>query len=511
MYKVLIVDDEHFIRERLVTMIPWEEYDLEVAGVAEDGTNALELMAQISPDIVISDIRMPDMTGLEMISRAVLHHPDIRYIILSAYGEFDYARRALQLGVTDYLLKPTRPEELLQVLLKQVDYLVQLKVQRQRVRRNQYYEESIRSQYIQELILGNHPGYDWQEECAHVGLEWMLKGELRLFLVTLEGHMTIDKSAQFAVQNVMHELLSAYEDICTIRLSFGKWLLTVGGSRTEEELIALARQLYECIDRFTKKKVHIMISETGQSPLELSRLFWETEKMMEYMGGDTEEPIRFLLPSSRELAYMQWTKSMAELIQWMVKGETEQVVRWLNQLTVSFLEWELGAARRWCFEWLTTIREHVQTGGDNVLPDTEDLKMRIAGQNKIKDLLQFFTHEIHHLIHRRHGKGAHRLIRIVLERIDQQYGQDIQLTTVAEELGISPVYLSELFKQQTGITFRTHLLQVRMAAALNLLKDPTLKVYEVSYKVGYNKVEHFVKLFKKEYGMTPSEYRGALV
>ena len=85
------------------------------------------------------------------------------------------------------------------------------------------------------------------------------------------------------------------------------------------------------------------------------------------------------------------------------------------------------------------------------------------------------------------------------------------MTTIAEELGLSPVYLSELFKQQTGITFRTHLLQARMGAAVRLLKDPTLKVYEVSYQVGYNKVEHFVKLFKKEYGMTPSEYRGALV
>ncbi|WP_162341507.1 response regulator [Paenibacillus paridis] len=511
MYKVLIVDDEHFIRERLVTMIPWGEYDLEVAGVAEDGASALELIEQLSPDIVISDIRMPDMTGLDMIARAAARKPDIRYIILSAYGEFDYARRALQLGVTDYLLKPTRPEELLQVLLKQADYLAQLQVQKQRVRRNQYYEESIRSQYIQELILGNHPGYEWQEECANVGLEWMLKGELRLFLVTLEGHATIDKSAQFAVQNVLYELLSEYEAVCAIRLSFGKWLLTTGGSAVEEELLSMAQRLYESIERFTKQKVHIMVSEAGQSPLELSRLFWETEKMMEYMGESQEEPIRFLRPSSRELAYLQWTKPMAELIEWMKGGETEQVVRWLNHLTPSFLEWELGAARRWCFEWLTTIREHIQTGEENVLPDTENLKMRIAGQNKIKDLLQFFIHDIHHLIHQRHRKGSHRLIRLALERMEIQYDRDIQLTTVAEELSISPVYLSELFKQQTGVTFRAHLLQVRMAAALRLLKDPTLKVYEVSYKVGYNKVEHFVKLFKKEYGMTPSEYRGALV
>jgi len=511
MFKAIIVDDEHFIRERLVTMIPWEEYDLEVAGVAEDGAGALELIERISPDIVISDIRMPDMTGLEMIARAKAVRPDVRYIVLSAFGEFEYARRALQLGVTDYLLKPTKPEELLQVLLKQVDYLSRLKVQQQRVRRNQYYEESIRSQYIQALILGDHPGYDWREECAQVGLEWMLKGELRLFLVTLEGQGTGDKSAQFAVQNVMYELLSEYEAACATRLSFGKWLTVFGGSSSDEELLGVARRLRDGIDRYTKMKVHIMISEAGQSPLELSRLFWETEKLMEYSGGNAEEPIRFMQPTDREQAYVQWTKAMDELIQGMLEGDAEQVVRWLNQLALSFPEWELEAARRWCFEWLTTIREHVQTGGDSVLPDTDDLKMRIAGQSKIKDLLQLFTHEIHHLIQRRHGKGAHRLIRVVLRRIEEQFDQDIQLTLLAENLGISPVYLSELFKQQTGTTFRAHLLRVRMAAAIRLLKDPTLKVYEVSYKVGYSKVEHFVKLFKKEYGMTPSEYRGALV
>ena len=78
----------------------------------------------------------------------------------------------------------------------------------------------------------------------------------------------------------------------------------------------------------------------------------------------------------------------------------------------------------------------------------------------------------------------------------QEYEQDIQLTTIAEDLGLSPVYLSELFKQQTGVTFRAHLLQARMGAAIRLLKDPTLKVYEVSYKVGYNKVEHFVNCSK---------------
>jgi len=400
---------------------------------------------------------------------------------------------------------------LLQVLLKQVDRLEQIKAQKQRVERSEYYGESIRSQYIQELILGDHPGYDWQEECVQVGLEWLLKGELRLLLITLESHRQTDKSAQFAVQNVMYELLEQYDAVCPIRLSFGKWLLVTGSGAVQADLLGFAQRLYDCIDQFTKQKVHIMISEAGTSPLELSRLFWETEKMMEYMGENSAEPIRFLTPSSSELTYLQWTKPMAELIQWVQQGETEQVVRWLNKLTQSFLEWDLGEARRWCFEWLTTIREHARTEDESILQNSDDLKMRIAGQSKIKNLLQFFTHEIHHLIRQRHGKGAHRLIRHVLHRIETQYDQDIQLTIAAEELSISPVYLSELFKQQTGVTFRAYLLQVRMAVAIKLLKDPTLKVYEVSYKVGYNKVEHFVKLFKKEYGMTPSEYRGALV
>ncbi|MNI12551.1 putative response regulatory protein [compost metagenome] len=516
MYKVLIVDDEHFIRERLVTIIPWEEYDLVVASVAEDGESALEQIRAVSPDIVITDIRMPDMTGLEMIARAEAYRPNTQFIILSAYSEFDYAHRALQLGVTDYLLKPTKPEELLQVLLKQVDRLEQLKVLRNRDRRNRYYEESIRSQYIQELILGDQPGYEWKEECVQVGLKWLLDGELRLYLITLDGadlhgHMESAKIVQFAVQNVMYELIAEYDAICPIRLSFGKWLLVTGGITSQEELLAFARRLYDFIDRFTKKKVHIMISESGQSPLQLSRLFWETEKMMEYMVANPEEPVRFLLPSREEMAYVQWTKPMAELIGWMLQGDTERVIQWLNQLTPSFLEWELNAAQRWCFEWLSTIREHAQVDGEGLLPNTDDLRMRISGHTKIKELLHFFTHEIHHLLRQRHGKGIHRLIRLALERIGREYEKDLQLTTIAEDLGLSPVYLSELFKQQTGVPFRAHLLQARMGAAIRLLKDPTLKVYEVSYKVGYNKVEHFVKLFKREYGMTPSEYRGALV
>ncbi|UUZ84624.1 AraC family transcriptional regulator [Paenibacillus sp. P26] len=112
------------------------------------------------------------------------------------------------------------------------------------------------------------------------------------------------------------------------------------------------------------------------------------------------------------------------------------------------------------------------------------------------------------MIKRRHGGGPHQLIKKAMEFIEKNFDQDIHLATVAEELCLSPVYLSEFFKNQTGVTFRSYLLQVRMAEAVRSLKDPTVKVYEVAYRVGYGKVEHFVKLFKRQYGMTPSEYRG---
>lgn len=519
MYSVLIVDDELFIRERLRTMIPWQEYGLEVVGLAEDGETALQLMALKKPDIVITDVKMPDMTGLEMIGKLKERGENAHFIILSAYGEFEYARQALQLGVTDYLLKPTQPDELLVVVMKLVDLLDASRQQQRRDMRVLSYRDSIRSQYIQELILGQHPGYGWEEECVNVGIEWLLKGNLRLLLVSMEGSgnrhdLEAIKTAQFAVQNVMYEIISAKNDICPVRLSVGRWLIVVGAISSVEQLISSTHNLRDAIARYTKQNVHIMISEPVEHALDLGRLFWETEKTMDYMGEDVDKPIRLIDSSDRGPTYRQWSKPMNELIHWIADAQTEKVVQWLNQLKASFLSWELQSTKRWCFEWLLTLREHaLLDDADRVeaWSDTDDLRMRIESLTKNKDLLQFFSHEVHRMIRQRHCKGPHQLIRKAIGIIEKNFDQDIQLTTIAEELSMSPVYLSEFFKLQTGVTFRNFLLQVRMAEAIRLLKDPRVKVYEVAYRVGYSKVEHFVKLFKKQYGMTPSEYRGALV
>jgi AraC-like DNA-binding protein len=403
--------------------------------------------------------------------------------------------------------------------MKLVDRLDLARQKRERDMRTQAYLESIRSQYILELILGNHPGYGWEEECVNVGLGWLLKGNLRLVLVSMDqaglrSDLETFKTSQFAVQNVMYEIIAGCTAICPVRLSVGRWLLAVGEGADEQWLHNFCAMLHDSIARYTKQNVHIMISEPGEHVLDMSRLFWETEKMMEYMGQDPAQPIRSIHPSQKELAYGQWSKPMQQLIGWIAEGETDAIVGWLNELGASFPSWDLESAQRWCFEWLFTLQEHLQPGGESggaARPDADALRMKIAGQVRNRDLLQFFRQEIHRMIKKRHGKRPHKLIKKAIEIIERNYDQNIQLATIAEELGMSPVYLSEFFKLQTGVTFRSYLLQVRMAEAIRLLKDPTIKVYEVSYRVGYAKVEHFVKLFKKHYGMTPSEYRGALV
>jgi AraC-like DNA-binding protein len=404
--------------------------------------------------------------------------------------------------------------------MKLVDKLDLSRQKKEQDKRTQTYLESIRSQYIQELILGNHPGYGWEEDCVNVGLEWLLEGNLRLLLVSMERSgiqkdLERFKTAQFAVQNVMYEVISGFRAICPVRLSVGRWLLAVGEGTSDEWLMSFSGTLRDTIAQYTKHWVHVMISETGENVLDLGRLFWETEKTMEYMGEDPSQPIRCINPSQKELAYGEWSKPMHQLITWIAEGETDSIVNWLNELGTSFLSWDLESAQRWCFEWLFTLREHLQhndTGSvGTARPDADGLRMRIASQYRNKELLQFFRQEVHRMIKRRHGKRPHQLIKKAIQFIEKNYNQDIHLATIAEELCMSPVYLSEFFKSQTGVTFRSYLLQVRMAEAIRLLKDPTVKVYEVSYQVGYGKVEHFVKLFKKQYGMTPSEYRGALV
>ncbi|UUZ97005.1 response regulator [Paenibacillus sp. P25] len=396
MYKVLIVDDESFIRERLKTMIPWHEYGLEVTGLAEDGESALRLMERKRPDIVICDVRMPDMTGLDMIGKAILLHPDVHYIILSAYGEFGLVKKAMQLGVADYLLKPTQPDEPLEVIMKLVDRLDLSRRKKERDALTLSYLEAIRAQCIHELILGNHPGYGWEDECVNVGLEWLTKGNLRSLLICMDRlgfqkDLEALKTAQFAVQNVMYELVSEHQAICPVRLSVGRWLLAVGEGVSDEWSLHFSGTLRDSIARYTKLSIHIMISEPGEHVLDLGRLFWETEKTMDYLGQDPVHPVRFIQPSQKELAYGYWSKPMQELIRWIADGRTESIDLWLRQLGTSFLSWDLESAQKWCFEWSLTLSEHLQhEGQDERCAGTDGLRMQIASQYRNKESAAVF-------------------------------------------------------------------------------------------------------------------------
>ncbi len=517
MYKVLIVDDEIYIRERLRDIIPWHEYGLEVIGMAEDGEDALSQIGAGKPDIVISDVRMPDMNGLDMIRLALDRYPDTKFVVLSAYGEFEFAKKAIRLGVTDYLLKPTQPAELLEVMMKLVDRINQKKSNHQTDSLADIYGQTISSQYIHELVLGQHPGYGWEEEYANVGLGWLLQGNIRLILVTmnrsdLQETLEAARMTQFAVQNVMYETISGLDSVCPVRIATGRWLIAAGSMTQDRGIRGLAERLYENILTYTKHRVNLLISEPANSVLDLSGLFWRMEKVADF-SARSEEPIQDMKLFEEGQEWMEWSKPTHELIHWIVEGETDKINQWISQLSPSFLSWDLEAAQRWCFEWLTSLRDFMKNKaiGGNEAYDEDDMRMQIASQYKQRELLQFFSRDIHRMMKLCHFDGPHPLIKQAIEIIKRDYGHDIQLALIAEDLGLSPVYLSEFFKKETGVTFRHYLLQVRMNEAARLLKDPRLKVYEVADIIGYRKVEHFAKLFKKQFGLTPSEYRGALV
>jgi two-component system response regulator YesN len=518
-YKVLIVDDENFIRERLKGAIPWAEYGMQVVGLAEDGVRALELLEELKPDIIITDIRMPGMTGLEMIMAMQRQKQDVKIIILSGFGEFEYAREAIRLGVTEYLLKPTQPDELLQTLMRIIDELEHSRKSQVQIQHLHNHLDTVRSQAILELLAGNHPGYGWEEEAANVGLSWIAAGRIRLFYISMP-HLLLHQDRktlevmQFAIQNVLIETIEGYDSMCLVRISRGKWVLTLGNQLMDKELQEFTRSLFDIVILNTKVSLHITVSELGDHYLECSKLYWEVEKTAEYEGQDTNCPIRFITRADKDMAYDRWLKPMQELMDWIAQGEMQQIYQWQGQMEKAFLNWDLTSARRWCFEWLISLRDHMlpqQAAKEESVEIRHQLRAQIMGQYQNKELLQYFNQQLHQIIRLRNGDITHHSIKKAKEIIQHKYDQDIKLSSVAEELGISTVYLSELFRKETNITFREYVMRIRMTEAAEKLKDPTVKVYEVSYLVGYNKVEHFVKLFKKYYGMTPSEYRGAVV
>lgn len=530
-YNVLIVDDEPIIRRGLASCLDWAGNGLRLIGEAANGEAALRLLENELVDILITDIKMPIMDGLELIRRIKVNCPAVKAILVSSYSDFEYAREAVKLGVVvDYLLKPTmEPEDLARVMLQ---CKAQLDKERNAIQLEMGLKRGHRRQQMHILGLKLHAMLDQAEQAPDWKTEWSpewMQGPLAASVWRIEQSRSDHKHGRPSAGGRVLEL----EQACDLVHDWSA--AAVAFVISSDELVMLSadhnnraqhavndlhlRFQHERNTSFTvgiSPSFHSIQSfpqAVGWAASALERSFFDgtgkcyVGKIARPESDDGEEK------KQQERDAELWREQFSKAIAY---GDKESCVTLANELIEAWLnnkETRSGiitqAKRLITIIWTNQGTMKSETMIQQLLKRLEE----IESIRSLPELAGLIRKEISglwepgQLLLRTSEAGGVHVIQLALSYIQENYRREISLQEVADYVHMSRNYFSEQFKRRTGFNFIDFVIQLRIQYAKQLLDHTGLKVLEVGMESGFNSPKHFLKLFKRMTGFTPAEYR----
>jgi len=530
MYKVFLVEDEKVIREGFRDKIPWEQYGFKLVGEASDGEMALPLIRKYKPDVLITDIKMPFMDGLSLSEIVKEELPKIRIIIISGYDEFEYARKAITVGVERYLLKPVTRMTLRNVLMElkekidqeteQKDYQVQYKEEARE------FEQFTIRRFFEKILDGSLSAKEIYSEAAELSLDlsapcynllvftvyekkdspsrdWFTRKQeeifyyfLRhpqyiLFRLNVNSYGVLIKSEPSQMEELIDNSLNMFKKVCAPEEKNLDWYVAVG--EQVERLSLLPRCYKDVIHyfsyRFTMPGHHILTRATLSGMLAAQEE--RNLESIDFMQMDPEI-IRDFLSRGENQEIHDFVDSYLHGIQSALKSRMfrDYVVLNIRFAVVAFLE-SVGAAQE---EYSGEIEEAAKIIRED---DTEVFGYFVNMLGKaiaIRDRIN--------------SNQGGKMLKKALEYIDDHYDSEtLSLGQVAEAIGMSANYLSAIFSQSMQKTFIEYVTEKRIEKAKKLLKQTDKTSGEIAKIVGYKDAHYFSFVFKKLQGLSPREYR----
>ncbi len=535
MYKVLFADDEILTREAIAKNTPWEEAGFQLIGTAENGKQAIAMIEKEVPELVITDICMPLVDGIELAKHIQLHYPETKVMIISGYDEFDYAKQALKYGVAEYILKPITSVELKDELLKIREKLEKENNKKEHVEKIQKaYEKNIplmKEHYLNRLMEGNSSRKDIKEQLVHLGIQLQGKAQAVVFVIQEDAteffkeypNLT-DELILFSILNITNEIIENYDNAIAFQNVNDRCVIVIAAENEKllQQFIALVgNEIIEAMSLYMKTKVSIVVGETVEGPEQ-----WQKS----YDNAKHAEELKFLLDDyeyiygndfiiKKEQDRIQtnlWTEKFVMLIKTIQKEELKKEVDEL------FFEFRHSVLERKFISMyvqsivltiLITLEEsEIDLGTDYELENTfVNHLQEFKHLSDIKEQFVNFCTELMDGIAGKRESTIQKQAILALDYIEKNYANEkMSLNLVCAYLSVSVSYFSTIFKAYTGETFVEVLTKVRIEKAKKLLETSNLKNYEVACEVGYSDPHYFSSTFKKIVGKTPTEYAKGL-
>jgi two-component system, response regulator YesN len=519
-YKIFLVEDEVVTREGVRENVDWQAHGFEFCGEAADGESALPLLQTTRPDVLITDIKMPFMDGLQLSKIVRERMPGVKIVILSGHDEFEFAQQAVNLGVTEYLLKPVTVKKLHQVLQKLAAQLDQEQKDQQTLKQYQAQIDENRAALRERLLLKLIMGVIGPTEAIEQGQLLGIDLIARCYLVVILNTGLSDRSDQFDYdehQQVLHTITSLVEnnpDVFTLNKNWEDLVLLLKGS-TPEYLEEDRDLLLTQINREVSKSRYRLTIGSGSCKshlTDISESFIEALLSIHNLTGRNKNGVS---PAVDRSELLKIDKSAIE--NFLKCGTLDEFDSFFSDFIHPLVESALRSRLIKDYLFIDLVLAAAKLvndlGGEieQVIPELDSIDTLLANISTI-DQLREQTYRILASVLALRDKlpgSPHTLIIYQAKKyIDSHYADpDLSLNSVAAQVNLSANHLSVVFSQETPQTFKEYLTEVRINKAKALLRTTSSSVAEIAYQVGYNDPHYFSAAFKKNTGLSPTEFR----
>jgi len=499
MKKVMIVEDEELILLGIRSIVDWEKLDLNLVHMACNGQEALEMWEKEPVDIIITDIDMPEMSGLELLKR--IRHKDerVRFIILTGFDEFEYAREAIRLEVENYILKPINEEELEQQLKAAVEKLEELEK-----KKISYIDE--KTAWLQ-FLSGKMPaeGYDYYKE------------NLKLYADTMPAWAAVMKWSTDSVKEkrITDMIMAIQEDenLRVVHLPPDSLLLLLTGFTDSGKVREYFQMLQSRIESQSDLLTFISIGPSFNDFRELPECYRMAMKLQKYLLVDgygsciDEKHIRERKSGDIEI-------DRAELRKLILKKEQEGALGYIEDIFINNVK--MGGSVDSIYQMavqvamlLQEIKREYKLENLDSLRNLPELLETIYRADDIFGIKTLFIAEVNEIIKYLHEEDSQYtpVVRQIMDEVQKNYKEDMNLKTLAYKYHMNASYLGQIFQKEVGCAFTQYLSNKKNEVAKELILNTNMKMNDIAREVGYSDTSYFYRKFKQHYGVAPATLR----
>lgn len=530
MYKVVIIDDDPIIRKGLTQTIKWDDYDFAVCGEAGDGLSGLELVKKKKPHLIITDIKMPGLTGFEMLEEIKKFNPESEILIITAYRNFDYAKDALLYGARDLLLKPTKMDEIISAVKAVSEQLKRKeKIREEQKKQKELFKKNIpvlRNKLIHDLIFGLEIHNDsLKEKIKFLKIDWK---DYYLLIARFSDSDLQDLSAYekylrlFAISAIFENSFSSGFSCVNIGIRGSQIGMVIGLDSSKKNAIKNIREISEeaiiTVRENFSQSVTISLSSKHGKFNELPNAWQEanvTADQSFFIGSDIVAEYGNL--NEYTIEDENFCSSDFDELLYATRGGNSEIIREWKESKRSFCtsseDVETVKGKYWdLLSKIISVRKSIpeESAGNEAGKNSLELFSHIYNAGNVKELNRIIIDaaiDISEQVRKNQQQGITDIVNKARNYIDENYSEQITLGDVADNVFVSSSYLSRIFKRVTNLNFSEYVNKVRIGEAKRLLIESDLMTYQIGEAVGYSDPHYFSRIFKKITGHSPTYFR----